>query len=252
MSVIEPGSREAAFAAASIRRKMESRASATLSKGDDASDMAADLSNLLRSAARLKARSRRKSERKTLPALLFLTDPGRIADPVAALTRLPRRADGHLGVVFRHFGAKNRVETAQKLKKLCARRNWILLIGADPALAAHIRADGVHLPERMAAAAQSMKHRRPNWIVTAAAHNRKALNRYENVDAFLLSTAFPSESPSVAGKKALYRRGLAGAARSTKTPLYALGGVNGKNIKSVENIRGIIGGALVSGLIDGA
>ena len=157
-----------------------------------------------------------------------------------------------MGVVFRHFGAKNRVETAQKLKKLCARRNWILLIGADPALATHIRADGVHLPERMAAKGQSLKRRRPNWLVTAAAHSRKSLRRSENVDAFLLSPAFPSESPSAAGKKALYRRGLAGAAKSTKTPLYALGGVNGKTIKSVENVRGIIGGALVSGLIDGA
>lgn len=252
MSVIEPGLREAAFAAASIRRKMESRASATLSKGNDASDMAADLSNLLRSAARLKARSHRKSERKTFPALLFLTDPERIADPLAALNRLPHRLDGRLGVIFRHFGAKNRVETAQQLKKLCDRRNWILLIGADPDLAAHIRADGVHLPERMAATAQSLKRRRPNWLVTAAAHSRKSLRRSGHVDAFLLSPAFPSESPSAKGTKPLYRRGLAGAARCTRTPLYALGGVNEKTIKRIENIRGIVGGALVSGLIDRA
>jgi hypothetical protein len=31
-----------------------------------------------------------------------------------------------------------------------------------------------------------------------------------------------------------------------------LGGVNGDTIKSIENICGIIGGALVSGLKDGA
>ena len=231
---------------------MDARASATLRKGDDASDMAADLSNLLRSAAHLKARSHRKSERKTLPALLFLTDPGRIADPVAALTRLPRQADGRLGVVFRHFGAKNRLETARKLKKLCARRRWILLIGADPDLAARIRADGVHLPERMAAKSQSLKRRRPTWIVTAAAHRRKALKASRDADAFLLSPAFPSQSPSAKGKKALYRRGLAHAAGHTKMPIYALGGVNSDTIKDIENIRGIIGGALVSGLFDGA
>lgn len=248
MSVIEPGSREAAFAAASIRRRMDARASATLSKGDDASDMAADLSNLLRSAARLKARNGRKSERKTLPALLFLTDPGRIADPVAALKRLPSWLDGRLGVVFRHFGAKNRLETALNLKRLCARRHWVLLIGADPALAARIQADGVHLPERMAARAQSLKRRRPTWIVTTAAHDRKAMRRAAKADAFLLSPAFPSQSASAQGKKPLYRRGLAHAAGQTKTPLYALGGVNGGTIKKIENMRGIMGGALVSGL----
>lgn len=252
MSVIEPGSRDAAFAAASIRRKMDDRASATLSKGDDTSDMAADLSNLLRSAARLKARNRRKSERKTLPALLFLTDPARIADPVSALKQLPRGADGRLGVVFRHFGAKNRVEIAKNLKKLCAQRRWMLLIGADTALAVHIQADGVHLPERMAAKAQSLKRRRPAWIVTTAAHGQKAMRRGGKPDAFLLSPAFPSQSPSAKGKKPLHRRGLARAAGHSKTPLYALGGVNSSTIKKIENIRAIVGGALVSGLFDGA
>ena len=162
--------------------------------------MAADLSNLLRSAARLKARNGRKSERKTLPALLFLTDPGRIADPVAALKRLPSRLDGRLGVVFRHFGAKNRLETALNLKRLCAQRHWVLLIGADPALAARIQADGVHLPERMAARAQSLKRRRPAWIVTTAAHDRKAIRRAGKPNAFLLSPAFPSQSASAQGK----------------------------------------------------
>ena len=229
---------------------MDARASATLSKGDDASDMAADLSNLLRSAARLKARSGRKSERKSLPALLFLTDPVRIADPVAALSQLPRRMNGRLGVVFRHYGAENRVETARKLKRLCARRNWLLLIGADPDLAARIRANGVHMPERLAAKAQTLKRRRPNWIVTLAAHSRKALKRSGELDAFLLSPAFPSQSSSAKGKKALYRRGVASAARQTRTPIYALGGVSSKTIKKVGNIRGIVGGALVSGLFD--
>jgi thiamine monophosphate synthase len=74
------------------------------------------------------------------------------------------------------------------------------------------------------------------------------MRRAGKPDAFLLSPAFPSQSPSAQGKKPLYRRGLAQAAGQTKTPLYALGGVNGGTIKKIENMRGIMGGALVSGL----
>lgn len=184
--------------------------------------------------------------------MLFLTDPGRIADPVAALTRLPRQANGRLGMIFRHFGAPDRLETAKKLKKLCAKRHWPLLIGADSALAARIGADGVHLPERLAAKAQTLKRRRPTWIVTAAAHNPRPLKRAAGLNALLVSPVFPTESPSAKGKKPLHRRGLASAARHTKTPIYALGGVNGKTIKHLENIQGISGAALVSGLFDGA
>jgi thiamine-phosphate pyrophosphorylase len=235
---------------------MAARASATLSKGDDASDMAADFSNLLRGAARLKAQSGQKSGFQKLPALLFLTDPDRAPHPIEALKRLPRCADGRLGVIYRHFGAPDRLKTAKKLKTLCNRRKWTLLIGADANLAARIGADGVHLPERLARTAQNLKRRRPTWIVTAAAHSRKGLTHSSGLasglDAILLSPAFPTESPSAKGKKALRRRGLAEAARHAKSPIYALGGVNGRTSKYLENIRNIGGAALVSGLFGDA
>ena len=214
--------------------------------------MAADLSNLLRSAARLKAQSGQKSRTPNLPSLLVLTDPARAPDPVEALRRLPPIANRRLGVVFRHFGASNRLEIAKKLKKLCVRRKWVLLIGADMGLAARIQADGVHLPERLSQTAQSVKRRRPAWIVTVAAHSRKSIKRAGGIDAILLAPAFPTESPSAQGKKVLRRRGLAQAAKGAAKPVYALGGVNRKTIKYLENIPNIGGGALVSGLFSGA
>jgi thiamine-phosphate pyrophosphorylase len=40
-----------------------------------------------------------------------------------------------------------------------------------------IDADGVHLPERLAAALPRLRARHPHWRVTAAAHSRLAARR---------------------------------------------------------------------------
>jgi thiamine-phosphate pyrophosphorylase len=208
--------------------------------------MPADFSKLFRIAAHLKARNGKKK----LPALLFLTDPDRTPDPVAALQRLPRRADKNLAVIYRHFGHPGRVQIARKLKSLCVKRGWLLLIGADPALAACIRADGVHLPERLAGAAHALKRRRPNWIVTAAIHGPKAARRARGADALLMSPVFPTDSASAKGKKIWRRRGLARVAARATPPVYALGGINSKTINYLENIENVSGAALVSALIN--
>lgn len=210
--------------------------------------MPADFSKLFRVAAHLKARKGNKN----LPALLFLTDPDRIPDPIAALRRLPRRANGTLAVVYRHFAHPDRLEIARKLKSLCVKRGWPLLIGADPALAVRVRADGVHLPQRLARSVQVLKRRRPDWIVTAAAHGPKAARLAPSADALLLSPVFPTVSASAKGKKIWRRRGLSRVAARSKSPIYALGGINSNTINYIENIENVSGAALIGGLIDSA
>ncbi len=80
-----------------------------------------------------------------IPALFFLTDPARTPDPLRIAARLPRAS----AVVYRHFGAPDRVRTARRLAELCQRRGLVLLIAADPALAERVGAAGVHWPERL-------------------------------------------------------------------------------------------------------
>lgn len=176
-----------------------------------------------------------------LPVVWFVTDPDRTPDPVAIAQRLPRGA----GIIFRHFGRAGAEAAAWELAKTARRRDLVLLIGADEALAAKVGAAGVHLPERRAGAARRVKARHPGWIVTAAAHSSSAVRRATGADAVLLSTVFPSRSPS-AGRPLGPAR-LAGIARTTRMPVYALGGVNGRTAGRLIG-TGVAGFAAVEGL----
>jgi thiamine-phosphate pyrophosphorylase len=168
----------------------------------------------------------------------LVTDPQRTPDPVAAAHDLPRG----MGVIYRSFGNPNAVQIARALRRVCTARGLLLLIGADAALAARAGADGVHLPERLASRAPRL--RRQGWIVTAAAHSAKAL-RARGVDAFLLSPAFESRSPS-AGKPLGPLR-VARLVRLARAPVYALGGVNARTVRRLKG-SGVVGIAAVEGL----
>lgn len=172
--------------------------------------------------------------RKALPSLLAFTDPARTPDPVALARRMPRGA----ALVYRAFGAKDAEAVARKLKTVARTRGLVLLIGADPRLAARIGADGVHLPERLARRARAL--RRPGWVVTAAAHSVRAA-RVEGVDAVVISAAFPSNSAS-AGKPLGPVR-LAQMVRAAGRPAYALGGVTDENARRLlpTGVVGIAG-----------
>src|SRR5271165_1680527 len=105
--------------------------------------MVTDLEALWRAARKLGPHHR---SRKTLPALLFFTDPLRTPFPEQVLARLPRGA----GIVFRAFGAADASTRARRLATLARRRGVRFFVGADVTLAIAARADGIHFPERLA------------------------------------------------------------------------------------------------------
>ena len=80
------------------------------------------------------------------PGAFFLTDPDRVADPVSIVLTLPTGT----GVIYRHFGAADRMKVAKALRDATYERQLPLLIANDPHLACQVRADGVHWPEAQA------------------------------------------------------------------------------------------------------
>ena len=78
-----------------------------------------------------------------LPGVFALTDPVRMPDPIAVANRL----FAGCGIIYRHFGADDRLNVARQLAKIARSRNLTLLIGNDPDLAKQVGADGVHWPE---------------------------------------------------------------------------------------------------------
>ncbi len=126
---------------------------------------------------------------------------------------------------------------AMQLKLICAARGVFLLVGADPALAEDIGADGVHFPSWYEGA-RNIPHGK---LKTASCHTAADLSgaNAAGVDAVLLSPAFPTAShPGATSLGADRFRKL--AAISPK-PVLALGGVNENNAEQ-------LGGANVAGL----
>ena len=174
----------------------------------------------------------------SLPPLLFFTDPERTPDVAAVAERLPRGA----GIVLRTFGDASQ---AGEIAAIARRRGLVLLIGADERLAASLKADGLHLPERMARAIPAIRRRHPRWLVTLAAHSPRAA-RTATADAVILSTVFDSRSPSAGRPLGPLR--LAAIARSSPVPVYALGGIDMKNARRLR-ATGVVGIAAVDGIV---
>ncbi|MFZ4069936.1 MAG: thiamine phosphate synthase [Caulobacterales bacterium] len=163
----------------------------------------------------------RSRDGRGLPPGLAFTDPARWGDPLAMIARLPRG----FGVVLRHGGEASLRAQAAAIARACRRRGVRLLIGADIELARRVRADGVHLPERLSRTAANLPQR---WIVTAAWHpaaQRRKTQRPKahGVDALVVSPIFASRSAS-ATRPIGARRAHAAATRAG-LPCYALGGL---------------------------
>jgi thiamine-phosphate pyrophosphorylase len=179
---------------------------------------------------------------KGLPRLLFFTDPARTPDPEAVARTLPRGS----AIVFRPFGAADARARGRRLRRIADERGLKLLVGADPALARALCADGVHLPERLAHAARRLKAARPDWIVTAAAHSPRAARRglAQGADAVVVSAIFASASPSAGPAIGPLR--LALLVRAAGGPVYGLGGINNKTARLLRG-TGLVGLAAVDG-----
>jgi thiamine-phosphate pyrophosphorylase len=176
-----------------------------------------------------------------LPRAFFVTDPVRTNDILAIANRLPRG----FGIVWRHFGAADRLEAGHRLARLCRRRGLVLLVSADPALAARIGAHGVHWPE---ARLRGMRLKPAGMIETAAAHSQRAIYRAAQlgVDAVIVSPVFPSRSPSAT--KPLGALRFRQMARAASLPVYALGGLNAAN--AARAMAHAAGWAAIDGVIE--
>lgn len=165
---------------------------------------------------------------RVLPPLLFLTDPARTPRPWETAAALPAGS----GVIFRHFGAPDALETARRLRDVTAVVQVHLLIGLDAALAETVGADGIHLPERELASAATLRAQHPGWILTGAVHSPGALAAASPLDAAVLSPVFPAGGASAA-RPALGIERFLQLTRSAPCPVYALGGIHAENAREL-------------------
>jgi thiamine-phosphate pyrophosphorylase len=185
------------------------------------------MSGLARVAARLGARA---AVGKRWPTLLFFTDPVRTPHPERIVAGLPRGS----AVVYRAFGAADAAAKGRALARIAHRRGVLIFVGADPALAATIGADGLHLPERMATRKGRNLNFAKRFCLSAATHGEPAIRRARasGVQALVISPIFSSASPSAgAPLGALRFRRLV---RLARLPAYALGGIDGSSARALQ------------------
>jgi thiamine-phosphate pyrophosphorylase len=151
------------------------------------------------------------------------------------------------GVIFRAFGDPDASRVGLRLAAVARERKLTLLIGADARLAALVGAHGVHLPQRLMSRAPPIRAQHPNWLITGAAHDARALLAAERfgLDAVLLSPAFPSRSPSAVRPLGLMR--FVRLAALSPRPVFALGGINGVTARRLLGSQAV-GLAAVDGL----
>ena len=154
-----------------------------------------------------------------------MTDPERVVDVVQAARNLPQGAT----LIYRHFGSAHRFVDAEALRQITfARGNQQFLIGADPQLALEVGADGVHFRRDAKLEAPALWRRRcPDWLISMAGIKS---GDYEGdlsvLDGLLVSSVFPSESPSAGEPIGI--SGLQTAVQNLGVPVFALGGINAK------------------------
>jgi thiamine-phosphate pyrophosphorylase len=94
-------------------------------------------------------------------------------------------------------------------------------------LAAQLGAAGLHLPERRMREASHWRARFPDWIITSSAHSLRALMGAGMLDAVFLSPVFATSSHNQARPLTPVRAAF--IATQSPVPVYALGGINGRN-----------------------
>lgn len=187
------------------------------------------------------------SRHAELPKRLALTDEQRGGNPFDQLACLAP-ADA---IILRHYGlpSRERAELAKALRLASRSKGVLLLIAGDRQLAHHVKADGLHLPTWLLKRGFEWRKRlRPNWIITAAAHNEVELIAAARcgVDAALLSPVFRTGSHP--GAKTLGAVKFAALAGRTNVPVYALGGATAESMQRLADVENLAGWAAISGI----
>ena len=160
---------------------------------------------------------------RRLPPLWLFTDARRLSDPRPAASRLPR---GLAGIVLRHDGDPHRALLGRDLARICRLRRLTLVVAGDTRLAAALGA-GVHLRAGRWPGAM----RPAGGLVTSSAHNQVELRRARQAGADLIFLSPVFATPSHPGASSLGVIRWMRLARSSNSPVAALGGVDSHTIR---------------------
>lgn len=177
-----------------------------------------------------------KNRKQKLPRLLFLSDDIRVKNPIKTIKTLPRGC----GVIIRDYKNPKRqelIDKARSITKTAGRVFFVANFGWG-AIGAN-----EHWPQA-GRALHRKKHR--HQLITTSAHNISEVGRANrlNPDAILLSPLFKTKSHKDATTLDIHK--FVRLSRLAKPEVYALGGINKKNIKRIYKKMPVYGVAGIS------
>lgn len=185
--------------------------------------------------------------KKFCGAPVFFTDRKKVKNFEQVIKTLPKNSI----IIIREYDLdeESREIFAKNIISLARPRGLKILAAKSFSLARKIKADGVHFSDRDILPLQFFKKKSfpKNFIFSFAAHDFRVLNKIK-ADMIFLSPIFATSSHP--DTKPLGLRNLAKISLKTRKahyfspPVYALGGVNAQNLKSLRKL-GIHGFAAI-------
>ena len=149
--------------------------------------------------------------------------------------------DNNTSIVYRNYDKKNYLNDIFKLKRICKRYKYKLILANDVKLAIKLGLDGAYLPSFNNEFHHLSYSLKKDFILLGSAHNLKEIKIKEKqmVDLIFLSPIFKTEKKS----DCLGIIKFNNLSNFSKKPIIALGGLNNKNCKKLKmtNIIGIAG-----------
>jgi thiamine-phosphate pyrophosphorylase len=196
---------------------------------------------------------------KNLPKMFFFTNRKRVENIFDVVANLPKNS----GIIIREYDLKysDRLEFAQKISALAFKNGQMVLVGKDIGLAKEIGADGIHFSDfdddiflertphrrrptlRGAPNSSSKKSFLPKMILSYSCHHPKSLSKAKKLKADLVFFSPIFSTKSHPNKKPVGVFALRNFVKKTNIPVFALGGIDKKNVKLLagSNICGIGG-----------
>lgn len=192
-----------------------------------------------------------KKPQSNLPTLFFFTNRHQFSDIFSVIKNLPRNS----GVIIREYDLDfaQRLEFAKKIVKIAKERHLLTFAGKDLRLALQAKTNGVHFSDQDQRQKQYLSYQKsnPHFLFSYSCHSEKSLKKAArfNFDFLFLSPIFPTNSHQES--LTINHQKLTRISLNNNFPLYALGGINSKNIKLLKKSRiyGIGAISLISKLI---
>lgn len=174
---------------------------------------------------------------------VFFTDRKRCKDLTTIIKKLPKNS----AVIFREYDLddKNREKLAREILTICKEKNHKILIGKNLDLARKLHADGVHFSDNDILPSEVFLHKKNNlqigskFIFSFACHNFLSVVKSHRlpVDLIFISPIFATKSHEAT--PALGLQTLSKIVRFSKKPVFALGGINKKNLPIVKKLGAV-------------